>query len=70
MNEDRTIGELLEKYPAGFSVGPAGNINRTLLATSRFVNVAREYSVPPANGGYVVVEATNEGEDNPALSDQ
>ena len=58
MNENKTIGELLEKYPAGFSVGPAGTINKTLLATSHFMNVAREYPVAPANGGYLVVEMT------------
>jgi len=63
MNEQKTIGELLQKYSAGFSVGPGGAINKTLLATSHFVNVAREYPVAPSNGGYLVVEATEEGEE-------
>lgn len=62
MNEEKTIGELLKKYPGGFSVGPAGMINKTLLATSHFVAVARQYPVAPMNGGYLVVEMTDEGE--------
>lgn len=63
MNEDKSIGELLLKYPGGFSVGPGGMINKTLLATSYFVVIAREYPVAPTNGGYLVVEMTDEGED-------
>lgn len=62
MNEEKTIGELLQKYPAGFSVGPAGMINKTLMATSYFVAIARAYPVAPENGGYLVVEMTDEGE--------
>lgn len=62
MNEEKTIGELLRKYPDGFSVGPAGMTNKTLLATSRFVAVARRYPVAPINGGYLVLEMTDEGE--------
>lgn len=63
MNENKTIGELLDKYPGGFAVGPAGMINKTLLATSHFTAVARQYPVAPENGGYLVVEMTDEGKD-------
>lgn len=63
MNEEKTIGELLKKYPEGFAVGPAGMISRTLLASSHFVAIARAYPVAPTDGGYMVVEMTEEGED-------
>ena len=63
MNEEKTIGELLKKYPAGFSVGSSGMISKTLMATSHFVAIARAYPVAPENGGYLVVEMTGEGED-------
>lgn len=63
MNEEKTIGELLKKYPDGFAVGPGGMVNKTLMATSHFVAVARQYPVAPSNGGYLVVEMTDEGED-------
>ena len=63
MNEDKSVGELLLKYPGGFSVGPGGMINKTLLATSYFAAVARQYPVAPMNGGYLVVEMADEGED-------
>lgn len=62
MNETKTIGELLERYPNGFSVGPAGTISETLLATSYFAAVARQFPVAPTNGGYLVVEMRDEGE--------
>lgn len=69
MNENKTIGDLLEKYPDGFSVGPAGMINKTLLATSYFALVARQYPVAPENGGYLVVEMTDEGNDGKYVGD-
>lgn len=62
MNEEKTIDELLKKYPDGFAVGPGGMINKILMATSHFVAVARAHPVAPTNGGYLVVEMTNEGE--------
>ncbi len=55
-NQKLTIGELLKLYPGGFSVGPGGNINKTVLASSHFSAIATNYPVPPLNGGYLVVE--------------
>ncbi len=65
-NENRTIKELLEKYPEGFSVSPSGMINKTLMATSYFVAIAQAFPVAPSNGGYLVVEMTDEGLDDEA----
>lgn len=61
-NAEKTVKELLEKYPDGFSVGPGGDVNKTLMASSHFVAVAQRHPVAPPNGGYLVVEATNEGD--------
>lgn len=65
MNEGKTIGELLAKYPDGFSVGPGGVVNKTMMATSHFVAIARAYPVAPSNGGYLVVEGTDDGDHPP-----
>ena len=55
-NTDCTVGELLEKYPDGFSVGYNGAISRIVFASSHFAAVAGEHPIPPSNGGYLVVE--------------
>ncbi len=54
------IKELLEKYPGGFAVTPGGHIQKTVYATSHFSFVAQTYPLPPSNGGYLVVEMTDD----------
>lgn len=56
----KTIERMLALYPDGFSVGPGGAINRTLMATSHFVAIAQAYPVAPDNGGYLVVESVED----------
>ena len=56
----KTIDHMLALYPNGFSVGPGGAINRTLMTTSHFVAIAQAYPVAPSNGGYLVVESVED----------
>lgn len=60
IDESTTVGELLERYPEGFSVSPGGTLNRVLAASSHFAAIAANHPVAPTNGGYLVVEATGE----------
>ncbi len=61
-NENLTIGELLELYPGGFSVGPGGDICKTICASSHFAKIAQAYPVVPYNGGYLVVEMVEQSQ--------
>src|SRR5262249_1076141 len=56
VNGSYTIAELLALFPNGFSVGPGGEVNKTLMASSWLRNVAQEYPVAIGNQGYLVVE--------------
>lgn len=56
-----TLEELLKKYPNGFSIGRDGGIFKVVFAASSLVRVADAHPLPPSpNGGYLVIEATNE----------
>lgn len=57
--KDKTIAELLEKFPDGFAIGPRGHISRILAATSSFAALANAYPHPPSYGGYLIVEGVD-----------
>ena len=61
VNADKTVSELLERYPNGFAVGPHGHISKTLMAASYFQAIAQQYAFSPPNGGYLVVEMVENG---------
>ena len=62
INADLTVRQLLEALPEGFSVGPNGDVSKTLMATSHFSGVAMSHPIAPQNGGYLVVEMIDQSD--------
>ena len=56
----RTVENLLDEYPNGFSVSASGTINRTIAASSHLPAIASRWPTPPPAGGYLVVDAAGE----------
>lgn len=60
LDKNTTIAKLLEKYPNGFSVSCSGAISKIILATSYFTAIAKNQDKVPLNGGYLIVDMTDE----------
>ena len=55
------IGDLLKKYPNGFSVAPDGSISRIVMATPHIRSLELAFPSAPYKGGYLVVEMIEAG---------
>jgi hypothetical protein len=55
-----TIGELMTRFPDGFSVGPGtaqhpGELSQIIYATSHFRDIISNFAMLDGNRGYLVV---------------
>ena len=62
---ETTVAELMARFPGGFSVGAGtpekpGCLSRIVAASSHFSKIAHSFPMPPANGGYLVVDMESE----------
>ena len=56
LTDDKTVGELLTRFPRGFAVSATGTISRTIIGTSHLPAIIKRWPLPPAGGGYLVVD--------------
>jgi len=56
-----TVGELMERFPRGFAVGPGtsdnpGELASVVIATSHFAHIVSGFALLEGNRGYMVVD--------------
>ena len=59
-NIDKTVGELLARFPHGFAISASGTIGRTITGSSHISAIINRWPIPPNGGGYLVVDSDDD----------
>lgn len=57
MDDEQTVGQLLARFPNGFTVSALGTISRIITGSSHLPAIASRWPLAPPGGGYLVVDS-------------